>query len=83
MEDPTPQTPAVLPKRNPVPVAALKGLVVAGVLCAIFLLMPGNWNWRITLVVAGAFGLFTFVSSLVSAWAVEKVTARLSKDQAP
>lgn len=83
MEDPTTPTPTVLPKRNPVPVAALKGLVVAGVLCAIFLLMPGNWNWRITLAVAGVFGLFTFVSSLVSAWAVEKVTARLSKEQAP
>ena len=59
--------------------ALLVGLVVAGVLCAIFLLMPGNWNWRITLAVAGAFGLFTFVSSLLSAWAVEKVTARLPK----
>ncbi|MFN3428950.1 MAG: hypothetical protein ACK46X_03235 [Candidatus Sericytochromatia bacterium] len=79
MEDPTTPVSPDAPKRNPVPVAALKGLIVAGVLCAMFLLMPGNWNWRITLAVAGAFGLFTFLSSLLSAWAVEKVTARLSK----
>jgi MFS family permease len=83
MEDPTPSTPPATPPRNPVPVAALKGLIVAGVLCAIFLLMPGNWNWRITIAVAGVFGLFTFVSSLVSAWALEKVKARMSGEQAP
>lgn len=62
-----------------VQVAAMKATVLAALLGGFFFVLPGTWNWRITLLIAGAFWLYTFLFSLFSGWAKAKLTARLSK----
>ena len=73
------QAVAPTPRWSALTTAAVKGGLVAVLLAGCFLVLPGNWNWRITLAVAAFFGLNTFVFSLFGSWAAKKVQAHLSK----
>jgi hypothetical protein len=68
---------------SPLALAATKATLGAALLAGIFLLIPGSWNWRITLAVAGGFWAITFVLSLLTSWAKALVMARFAPDETP
>jgi hypothetical protein len=79
MDAPTATPPTPPSTWTAIRVAALKATVLAALLGGFFLVLPGTWNWRITLTVAGVFWLYTFVFSLFSGWAKAKLMAHFSK----
>lgn len=74
-----PQPAAPQSRWNALTTAAFKGTLIAVVLAGIFLVIPGQWDWRITLAVSAIFGINTFVFSLIGSWATKKVHSHLSK----
>jgi hypothetical protein len=76
--DPAPR-PSLL--ESPLALAATKATLGAALLAGIFLLLPGSWNWRITLMVAGGFWAVTFLLSLLTSWLKGVVMARFAPQE--